>query len=156
MVRNYWKLLKNKHFSWFSVFHTNDEKRCQRGPQKPWFWVENGDMGLPESTYPLIFDALLRCQTIFIFGRPADRPKNRAVERQRVEKVPQGFRRRQVSGRLGSPRTNWKYDPLTIGPSRRDPDTPSGRRSGEFFYITIHVHMFQNVVFQQMICYYIA
>ena len=58
------------------------KKRYQRGPQKSCFLVENGDMGLPGSTYRLIFDVLLRCQKIIIFGRLPDGPKNRALERQ--------------------------------------------------------------------------
>ena len=58
---------------------------CQRGPHKSCFWVQNGDMGFPGSTYRLIFDVLLRCQKIIIFGHLPDGPKNRknrALERQ--------------------------------------------------------------------------
>ena len=36
---------KTNTFSWFSVIHKNDEKRCQRGPQKSGFGIQNGDMG---------------------------------------------------------------------------------------------------------------
>ena len=39
-------------------------------------------MGLPGSTYRLIFDVLVRCQKIIIFGRLPDGPTNRASERQ--------------------------------------------------------------------------
>ena len=37
------------------------KKLYQRGPQKLCFGVQNGDMGLPGSTYRLIFDVLRRC-----------------------------------------------------------------------------------------------
>ena len=53
------------------------KKRCQRGPQKSCFGVHNGDMGLPVSTYHLIFDVLLRFEKIIIFGRLPDGPTNR-------------------------------------------------------------------------------
>ena len=65
------------------------KKRCQKGPQKSCFLIQNGDMGLPGSTYPPILDVFVRCQKIIILGRPPDGPTNRkngAVERQRVEK----------------------------------------------------------------------
>ena len=35
------------------------KKRCQRGSQKSVFLIQNGDMGLPGLTYPLIFDVLV-------------------------------------------------------------------------------------------------
>ena len=57
------------------------------------FRVQNGDIDLPGSTYPLILDVLGRCQKIMIFGILPDGPTNRtnrAVERQRVEKVTEG------------------------------------------------------------------
>ena len=65
------------------------------GSQKSCFLVQNGDMGLPGSTYRLIFDVLLRCQKIIIFGRLPDGLKNRknqALERQRVDFVAPGDR----------------------------------------------------------------
>ena len=68
----------------------HSKKRYQRGSQKSCFGVQNGDMGVPGSTYRLIFDVLLRCQKIIIFGRLPDGPtnrKNRALERQRVDFV---------------------------------------------------------------------
>ena len=71
------------------------KKRYQREPQKLCFFVQNGDMGLPGSTCRLIFDVLLRCQKIIIFGRLPDGPKNlknRALERQRVDFVAPGDR----------------------------------------------------------------
>ena len=52
-------------------------KDFERGLQKSCFWVQNGDMGVPSSTYRLIFDVLLRCQKIIIFGCLPDGPKNR-------------------------------------------------------------------------------
>ena len=58
------------------------------------------------STYPLILDVLVRYQKLIIFGRPPDGPKNRinrAVERQRVAKGTSAIRRREGSGRQGSP-----------------------------------------------------
>ena len=70
--------------------------------------VQDGDLGLPRSTYVLIFDVLERCQQIMIFGRLPDGPTNRtkrAVERQRVEKATLSIRRRQVSGRQRFPAT---------------------------------------------------
>ena len=48
------------------------------------------------------FGAMLK---IMILGRLPDGPKDWAVGRQRVEKVPPGIRRRGVSGREGSPGT---------------------------------------------------
>ena len=64
-----------------------------KGTSKVMFWIQNGDMGLPGSTYPLIFDVLVRCQKIIIFGRLPDGPKNRALERQRVDFVAASDRR---------------------------------------------------------------
>ena len=94
------KVLKNRSFA------KTMKKQCLRAPQKPCFFDQNGDMGLPGSTYPLIFEVLGRCPKIMTFGRPPDAPTNqtnRAVERQRVEKAPTIIRRRQVSGRQGPP-----------------------------------------------------
>ena len=53
------------------------------------FLIQNGDMGLPDSTYPLIFDIFVRCQKVMFFGSLPNEPKNphnRAVGRQRVAK----------------------------------------------------------------------
>ena len=72
------------------------------------FLIRNGDLGLPGSTSPLIFDVLGRCPKNIIFGRLPDEPTNRtnrAVERQRVEEVRPIRRRREVSEREGSPGT---------------------------------------------------
>ena len=52
-------------------------------------------MGVPGSTYRLIFDVLLRCYKIIIFGRLPDGPKNRKnqpLEHQRAEKKCPGDR----------------------------------------------------------------
>ena len=71
------------------------KKLYQRGPQKSWFGIQNGDMGVPGSTYRLIFDVLLRCQKIIIFGRLPDGPRNQtnqALECQRVDFVAPGDR----------------------------------------------------------------
>ena len=62
------------------------KKRCQRGPQKSCFLIQNCDMSLPVSTYHLIFDVLVRCQKIIIFGRLPDGPKSRALGRQGPQK----------------------------------------------------------------------
>ena len=70
------------------------------------FLIQNGDLGLPRSTTPLIFDVLGRCQKIMIFGRLPDDPKNRknrSVERQGVQKVTSSIRKCEVSEREGSP-----------------------------------------------------
>ena len=67
------------------------KKLYQRGPQKSCFGIQNVDMGFPGSTYRLIFDVLLRCQKIIIFGRLPDGPKsrtNRALERQGQKSAP--------------------------------------------------------------------
>ena len=77
------------------------KKRYQRGPQKSCFGVQNGDMGVPGSTYRLIFDVLLRCQKIIIFGRLPDGPKNRALERQ----GPKGSEREDPQEPPGTPGT---------------------------------------------------
>ena len=45
---------KQIHFLIFGHSIKLWKKRCQRGPQKTYFGVHNGDMGLPGSTYPLI------------------------------------------------------------------------------------------------------
>ena len=54
--------------------------------KKQFLKSNNGDlMGVPGSTYRLIFEVLLRCQKIIIFGRLPDGPlnrKNRTLERQ--------------------------------------------------------------------------
>ena len=81
---------KTNTFLDFRSFTKTMKKRCQRGPQKSCFLVQNGDMGLPGSTYPLIFDVLVRCQKIIIFGCPPEGPtnlENRALERQLAGKV---------------------------------------------------------------------
>ena len=65
MVQNHSKVLKKQMLlSW-----------CQMGTQTSCFWIQNGDMGLPGSTYPLIFDVLVWCQKMMIFGRPPAAPK---------------------------------------------------------------------------------
>ena len=71
------KLWKTNTFLDIRSFTKTMKKRCQRGPQKSCFWIQNGDMGLPVSTYHLIFDVLVRCPKIIIFGRLPDGPKNR-------------------------------------------------------------------------------
>ena len=51
---------------------------------------QNRDMGLPGSTYPLIFNFLVRCQKIIIFGCPPEGQKNlenRALQRLLASKV---------------------------------------------------------------------
>ena len=78
------------------------KKGYQRGPQKLCFWIQNGDMGVPGSAYRLIFDVLLRCQKIIIFGRLPDGPKNRknrALERQ----GPKGSKRDDPQEPPGTP-----------------------------------------------------
>ena len=53
-------------------------------------------MGVPSSTYRLIFNVLVRCQKIIIFGRLPDGPqnrKNRALERHGVDFVAAADRR---------------------------------------------------------------
>ena len=50
--------------------------------------IQNGDMGLPVSTYHLILDVLVRCQKIIILGRLPDGPKNRALVRQGQKSAP--------------------------------------------------------------------
>ena len=76
-IEQYWK---TNTFLDFRSFKKTKKKRYQRGLRKSCFWVQNGDMGLPSSTYRLIFDVLLRCQKIIIFGRLPDGPKNRKIE----------------------------------------------------------------------------
>ena len=134
MVRYHWKVLKNKQFSWFLVIPQNDETTMPQGISKViYFSNQNEDMGLPGSTYPPILDVLGRCQKIIIFGRPPDGPTNRknwAVERQRVEKVTSSIRRRQVSGREGSPgttenRTLWSLDHPQRIPTRHWAEGPA-------------------------------
>ena len=88
------------------------KKRCQRGPQKSCFWVQIGDMGFPVSTYHLIFDVLVRCQKIIIFGRLPDGPTNRkkrTLGRQGPQKVPRvlsGVVTFGIGGR-GAPRARY-------------------------------------------------
>ena len=55
-IEKYWKT--NTLLDFWS-FPKAMKKRCQRGPQKSCFGVQNGDMGLPGSTNPLIFDVLV-------------------------------------------------------------------------------------------------
>ena len=77
-----------------------------KGTSKVMFWDPKWRHGLPGSTYPQICDVLGRCQKKMILGRLPDEPTNptnRAVERQRVEKVPPIRRRREVSEREVSP-----------------------------------------------------
>ena len=65
---------KTDTFLDFRSFKKTMKKRYQRGPQKSCFGIQNGDMGLPVSTYLLIFDVLVRCQKIIIFGCPPEGP----------------------------------------------------------------------------------
>ena len=81
-IEKYWK---TNTFLDFRSFKKTMKKRYQRDPQKSCFGVQNGGMGVPGSTYRLIFEVLLRCQKIIICGRLPDGPKNRknrALERQ--------------------------------------------------------------------------
>ena len=74
----------------FRSFKKTIKNLCQRGPQKSCFGIQNGDMGLPVSTYHLIFNVLVRCQKIIIFGRLPDGPKirkKRALGRQGSQKL---------------------------------------------------------------------
>ena len=78
-----------KQTLWFSGINKKDEKTMPKGSSEVIFLVQDGDMGHPGSTYPLILDVLVRCQNIIIFGRPPDGPENRkngAVQRQRADK----------------------------------------------------------------------
>ena len=72
--QNHWQVLKNKHFSWFSVIHKNNETTMPKGTSKVMFGYQNCDMVFPGSTYPLIFVVLVRCQQIMVgfplFGIP--------------------------------------------------------------------------------------
>jgi hypothetical protein len=84
------KPLKNIEKQTLFLILGHSKKHYQRGPRKSCFLVQNADMGVPGSTYRLIFDVLLRCQKIIIFGRLPDGPKNRrnrASEHQRVDFV---------------------------------------------------------------------
>ena len=130
MVPNYWKVLKTITFLDFRTFTKTMKRRCWRGSQKSCFLIQNGDFGLPGSSYPLICDVLVRCPKIIILGRLPDRPTNRAAERQRVEKVPSIIRRRQVSRRQGSPgsiesMTIWPLDHPERIPTRRWAEGPT-------------------------------
>ena len=92
---------------WFKVVPPSSSRPAPGG-SGGCLLVQNGDMGLPVSNYHFIFDVLGRCQKIIVFGRLPDEPTNRTnrgVERPRVEKVTSSIRRREVSGREGSPRT---------------------------------------------------
>ena len=80
------KIIENQTFLDFRSFKNTMKKRYQRGPQKLCSLIQSGDMGVPGSTYRLIFDVLLRCQKIIIFGRLPDGPTNRALERQGPKK----------------------------------------------------------------------
>ena len=67
--------------------------------------IHNGDMGLPGSTYPLIFEVLVRCQKIMVFWSLPDRPtnpKNLAMERPMVENVDSALQRGVRFGAKGS------------------------------------------------------
>ena len=81
-----------------------------KGTSKVMFFDKNGGMGVPVSIYPLIYEVLLRCQKIIIFGRLPEGPTNRtnrALERQRVDFVAAGDRqvvRFWPGGSQGPPR----------------------------------------------------
>ena len=141
------------------------KKRCQRGLQKSCFVIQNGDMGLPGLTYPVIFDVLVRCQKILIFGRPPDRLKNRknwAVERQRVGKGTSTIRRRQVSGREGS---QGSIESRTLWPLKHPEGIPIRRWAEGLpnifiyvficfltcWYIYIHIYIYVYIYIWQLL-----
>ena len=71
--KQYWK---TNNFLDFWSFPTTMKKLCYREPRNSCFGVQNGGMGLPGSTYPLIFDVLVWCQKRMILNRPPAGPKN--------------------------------------------------------------------------------
>ena len=77
MVPNYWKVLKNILF--LILGHSkNDETTMPKGIWQIMFSVLIGDTGLPCSTFPLIFDVLVRCQKIIVFrSHPDKQTKNK-------------------------------------------------------------------------------
>ena len=77
MVQNQWKILENKHFSWFLVIPKNDEKTMPKGTSKVMFWGSKWRHGPPSFDLSSDFDVLVRCHKIIIFGRLPDGPKNR-------------------------------------------------------------------------------
>ena len=65
------------------------KKRCQMGPPKSCFGFQNGAMGVPVSTYPLIFDVLARCQkTLFLDALPKVQT-NRKIGSKIAERTPE-------------------------------------------------------------------
>ena len=118
------------------------KKRCQRGPQKSCFGIQDGDMGLPGSTYPLIFDVLVRCQKIIIFGCLPDGPKNRAVERQIVKRSLRVFASAKFLGGRG-PQNQLKVGPFdhwTSQKGSRHAVGPKARRI--YMYICIYIYIY--------------
>ena len=87
----------------FLTLGHSKKKRYQRGPQKSCFLVQNGDMGVPGSTYRLIFDVLLRCQKIIILA-------------------PSRWTNKSKKSSLGAPRA----ERHTKGSETRDPGRPPG------------------------------
>ena len=60
----------------FGHFQKLIKKRCRRETQKSCLWVQTGDMRFPGSTYSLIFDVLVWCLKMTIFGSPPIGPTN--------------------------------------------------------------------------------
>ena len=64
-----------------------------KGTSKVMFLDPKWRHGPQGSTYRLIFEVLLRCSKTIIFGLLPDGPKNRALERHRVDFVAASDRR---------------------------------------------------------------
>ena len=84
---------------------------------------------LPRFDLSSDFEVLGRCPNTSSRGAPRGR------------KSDLGYSEAWIFWTGGVPIAKRKFDPLTIRPSRRDPDTPVGRRPGEYFdHILISKH----------------
>ena len=96
------KSIEKQYFFDFRSFKKTMKKLYERRPQKSCFGIQNGDMGVPGSTYRQIFDVLLQCWKIIIFGRLPDGPNKSSLGAPRAEKARQG-RRQAVHFLPGGP-----------------------------------------------------
>ena len=71
MVQNHWKVLKNKHFSWFQVIQKNNEKTIPKGTSKVMFFDPKWRHGRPRFDLSFVFWCFAAMLKNHHFGTPS-------------------------------------------------------------------------------------
>ena len=138
MVQNYWKVLKINFLDFWS-FPKTIKKLCQRRPHKSCFWIQMAtwasQVGLILWFWKLWCDAK---ESWFLDALPM----YQKIEQIEPWSAKGSKKRHRVFDNATFRGGRGPQDELKVGPCDhwRDPDTPLGRRSGEYIYIYIYIY----------------